>query len=157
MSRGTGRWLIRATVATSALGPCTPSGCQRDQGSGKGPSPSSAIRYRSPGLRPFTVAVWVSLMFRRSPTGRPGRWRSPRSVVGAQIRNWTAPSAVQEGPKWGCQGGVGTSGDQSARIRWVSSFGPLVSVDWLRDHLADPGVKVIDLRWYTDGRSGREA
>src|ERR1700730_1787115 len=157
MAEGTGRWVVRATGATSALGPCAPSGCQRDHGSGKGPSPSSPIRYWSPGLSPLTVAVWVSLTFRRSRTVRPGRWSSARSVVGAQIRNWTAPSVVQEGPKWGCQGGVGTSVNQSARIRCVSRFGPLVSVDWLRDPLADEDVKVIDLRWYTDGRSGREA
>jgi thiosulfate/3-mercaptopyruvate sulfurtransferase len=52
---------------------------------------------------------------------------------------------------------VGTSVNQSARIRWVSSFGPLVPADWLRDHLADGDVKVIDLRWYTDRRSGRDA
>jgi thiosulfate/3-mercaptopyruvate sulfurtransferase len=52
---------------------------------------------------------------------------------------------------------VGTSVNQSARIRWVSSFGPLVSAAWLRDHLADEDVKVIDLRWYADGRSGRDA
>jgi len=47
--------------------------------------------------------------------------------------------------------------NQSARIRWVSSFGPLVSAEWLRDHLADADVRVVDLRWYTDGRSGRDA
>jgi thiosulfate/3-mercaptopyruvate sulfurtransferase len=39
----------------------------------------------------------------------------------------------------------------------VSSFGPLVSADWLRDHLSDAGVRVIDIRWYMDGRSGRDA
>ena len=31
--------------------------------------------------------------------------------------------------------------------------GPLVSADWLAAHLAD--VRVIDVRWYLDGRSGR--
>ncbi len=34
---------------------------------------------------------------------------------------------------------------------------PLVSADWLRLHLNDPPVLVIDLRWYLDGRSGRDA
>ena len=39
----------------------------------------------------------------------------------------------------------------------MSSFGPLVSSRWLSDHLAEDGLRVIDLRWYSDGRSGREA
>ncbi len=39
----------------------------------------------------------------------------------------------------------------------MSNFGPLVSADWLRDHRADPDLRVIDLRWYLDGRSGRDA
>jgi thiosulfate/3-mercaptopyruvate sulfurtransferase len=47
--------------------------------------------------------------------------------------------------------------NQSARIGRVSRFGPLVSADWLREHLADADLKVVDLRWYTDGRSGRDA
>ena len=47
--------------------------------------------------------------------------------------------------------------NQSERIESVSSFGPLVSAAWLRDHLADGNLRVIDLRWYTDGRSGRDA
>lgn len=34
-------------------------------------------------------------------------------------------------------------------------FGPLVSGEWLAEHLDD--VRVIDLRWYLDGRSGRAA
>lgn len=37
------------------------------------------------------------------------------------------------------------------------SFGPLVSADWLRAHIADPGLRVVDFRWYMDGRSGPEA
>ena len=79
-------------------------------------------------------------------------------MVGAQIRNWTAPSDVQVGPKWGCQGGGGvTRVIQSARIGRVSSFGPLVSADWLADHLDAADLRVIDLRWYLDGRSGRDA
>lgn len=28
---------------------------------------------------------------------------------------------------------------------------------WLREHHADPDVRVVDLRWYLDGRSGRAA
>ena len=39
----------------------------------------------------------------------------------------------------------------------MKSFGPLVSADWLRAHLSDPGLRVIDFRWYMDGRSGPEA
>jgi thiosulfate/3-mercaptopyruvate sulfurtransferase len=33
--------------------------------------------------------------------------------------------------------------------------GPLVDAAWLREHL--DGVRVVDVRWYLDGRSGREA
>lgn len=35
------------------------------------------------------------------------------------------------------------------------SLGPIVSADWLARHLAD--VRVVDVRWYLDGRSGRDA
>jgi thiosulfate/3-mercaptopyruvate sulfurtransferase len=35
------------------------------------------------------------------------------------------------------------------------SFGPLVSAEWLAEHLED--VRVVDVRWYLDGRSGRAA
>jgi thiosulfate/3-mercaptopyruvate sulfurtransferase len=35
------------------------------------------------------------------------------------------------------------------------SFGPLVSADWLAAHLVQ--VRVVDVRWYLDGRSGRAA
>lgn len=34
------------------------------------------------------------------------------------------------------------------------SFGPLVDADWLRDHLDNRDVRVIDFRWYVQGRSG---
>jgi len=33
------------------------------------------------------------------------------------------------------------------------TFGPLVSADWLRDHIGDPDVRVIDFRWYLAGRA----
>jgi thiosulfate/3-mercaptopyruvate sulfurtransferase len=32
------------------------------------------------------------------------------------------------------------------------SFGPLVSAGWLREHIGDPDVRVIDFRWYLAGR-----
>jgi len=35
--------------------------------------------------------------------------------------------------------------------------GPLVDAGWLAEHLADPDLRVIDFRWYLDGRSGRDA
>jgi len=35
------------------------------------------------------------------------------------------------------------------------SFGPLISAEWLAEHLDD--VRVVDVRWYLDGRSGRAA
>jgi thiosulfate/3-mercaptopyruvate sulfurtransferase len=34
--------------------------------------------------------------------------------------------------------------------------GPLVEADWLRAHLTDPDLRVIDFRWYLQGRSGRD-
>src|SRR3954463_4201760 len=33
--------------------------------------------------------------------------------------------------------------------------GPLVDADWLREHLDD--VRLVDVRWYLDGRSGHDA
>ena len=36
------------------------------------------------------------------------------------------------------------------------SFGPLVSADWLREHLRDPDVRVIDFRWYLLSRNGSD-
>ena len=36
------------------------------------------------------------------------------------------------------------------------SFGPLVSVEWLQEHLHDPDVRVIDFRWYLLDRNGRD-
>jgi thiosulfate/3-mercaptopyruvate sulfurtransferase len=36
------------------------------------------------------------------------------------------------------------------------SFGPLVGADWLRAHLSDPDMRVIDFRWYLGGRNGRD-
>ena len=33
------------------------------------------------------------------------------------------------------------------------SFGPLVGAGWLREHLHDPDVRVIDFRWYLAGRA----
>lgn len=36
------------------------------------------------------------------------------------------------------------------------SFGPLVSVEWLQEHLRDPDVRVIDFRWYLLDRNGRD-
>ncbi len=36
-------------------------------------------------------------------------------------------------------------------------FGPLVDQSWLRAHLGDDDVVVVDVRWYLDGRSGRAA
>jgi thiosulfate/3-mercaptopyruvate sulfurtransferase len=39
----------------------------------------------------------------------------------------------------------------------VTKFGPLVGADWLRAHLDDNDVRVVDFRWYLDGRKGRDA
>jgi thiosulfate/3-mercaptopyruvate sulfurtransferase len=34
------------------------------------------------------------------------------------------------------------------------AFGPLVGADWLAEHIADPDVRIIDFRWYLQGRGG---
>jgi thiosulfate/3-mercaptopyruvate sulfurtransferase len=39
----------------------------------------------------------------------------------------------------------------------MDDFGPLVSPEWLREHLDDPDLRVIDFRWYLDGRRGLDA
>src|ERR1700719_1700167 len=36
----------------------------------------------------------------------------------------------------------------------MSEFGPLVSAEWLHDHLGEPDLRVIDFRWYLSGRKG---
>lgn len=36
------------------------------------------------------------------------------------------------------------------------AFGPLVSADWLHEHLTDHDVRVIDFRWYLRGKRGRD-
>jgi thiosulfate/3-mercaptopyruvate sulfurtransferase len=36
------------------------------------------------------------------------------------------------------------------------SFGPLVEAGWLRDHISDENVRLIDFRWYLLGRKGRD-
>lgn len=36
------------------------------------------------------------------------------------------------------------------------SFGPLVTADWLHEHIEDADVRVIDFRWYLAGRNGRD-
>ena len=35
-------------------------------------------------------------------------------------------------------------------------FGPLVEADWLRAHIGEPDLRVIDFRWYLKGRNGRD-
>jgi thiosulfate/3-mercaptopyruvate sulfurtransferase len=37
----------------------------------------------------------------------------------------------------------------------VSDFGPLVTAEWLHDHLGEPDLRVIDFRWYLSGKNGR--
>ena len=39
----------------------------------------------------------------------------------------------------------------------TEAFGPLVDAGWLLQHGGGADVRVIDLRWYLDGRSGRAA
>ena len=37
----------------------------------------------------------------------------------------------------------------------TASFGPLVSAEWLHEHLGEPDLRVVDFRWYLSGRNGR--
>ncbi len=39
----------------------------------------------------------------------------------------------------------------------MTRFGPLVSPEWLREHLGDKDVRIIDFRWYLTGQQGRDA
>ena len=36
------------------------------------------------------------------------------------------------------------------------TFGPLVNADWLRQHIGDTDLRMIDFRWYLQDRHGRE-
>ena len=38
----------------------------------------------------------------------------------------------------------------------MSGFGPLVTADWLHEHLSDRDLRVVDFRWYLAGRKGAE-
>ncbi|HEY5034062.1 MAG TPA: sulfurtransferase [Candidatus Dormibacteraeota bacterium] len=37
------------------------------------------------------------------------------------------------------------------------TFGPIVSPEWLHEHIDDPDLRVIDFRWYLVGGKGRDA
>jgi thiosulfate/3-mercaptopyruvate sulfurtransferase len=37
------------------------------------------------------------------------------------------------------------------------TFGPIVSAEWLREHLEDPNLRIVDFRWYLLGGKGRDA
>lgn len=39
----------------------------------------------------------------------------------------------------------------------MSKFGPLVSPEWLRHHLNDRDLRIVDFRWYLVGQQGRDA
>jgi thiosulfate/3-mercaptopyruvate sulfurtransferase len=39
----------------------------------------------------------------------------------------------------------------------MDAFGPLVSATWLATHRADPNLRIVDFRFYLDGRSARAA
>jgi thiosulfate/3-mercaptopyruvate sulfurtransferase len=39
----------------------------------------------------------------------------------------------------------------------MNNFGPVVTAEWLADHLGESDLAVVDCRWYLDGRSGRDA
>jgi thiosulfate/3-mercaptopyruvate sulfurtransferase len=37
------------------------------------------------------------------------------------------------------------------------TFGPIVSPEWLHEHLHDPNLRIVDFRWYLLGGKGRDA
>jgi thiosulfate/3-mercaptopyruvate sulfurtransferase len=37
------------------------------------------------------------------------------------------------------------------------TFGPIVSPEWLHEHLDDPNLRIVDFRWYLLGGKGRDA
>ena len=39
----------------------------------------------------------------------------------------------------------------------MAAFGPIVSPEWLHEHIDDPDLRIIDFRWSLKGGSGREA
>ncbi len=39
----------------------------------------------------------------------------------------------------------------------MGAFGPIVSPEWLREHVGDPDLRVIDFRWYLMGAKGSDA
>ena len=39
----------------------------------------------------------------------------------------------------------------------MAAFGPLISPEWLREHIDDRDLRVIDFRWYLMGGKGRDA
>jgi thiosulfate/3-mercaptopyruvate sulfurtransferase len=39
----------------------------------------------------------------------------------------------------------------------LSGFGPVVSPEWLHEHIGERDLRVVDFRWYLDGRQGRPA
>ena len=39
----------------------------------------------------------------------------------------------------------------------MGAFGPIVSPEWLREHIDDPDLRIIDFRWYLLGAKGRDA
>ena len=39
----------------------------------------------------------------------------------------------------------------------MTTFGPLVSPEWLHKHIGDRDLRIIDFRWYLVGRQGRDA
>ncbi len=38
----------------------------------------------------------------------------------------------------------------------MTEFGPLVTSEWLHEHLGEPDLRVIDFRWYLLGKKGRD-
>ena len=46
--------------------------------------------------------------------------------------------------------------DATAGSGWADRDSFLVSTAWLAEHLDDPGVRIVDCRFYFDGRVGHE-
>jgi thiosulfate/3-mercaptopyruvate sulfurtransferase len=82
----------------------------------------------------------------------------PQTVVPAG--SWQSAQSLGEWTLVGCTVSPPFTFDafELAPAGWAPGrFGPLVSAGWLAEHKDEAEVALIDVRWYPDGRSGRDA
>src|SRR4051812_7235860 len=111
-------------------------GRRPDRACGRGPRHDAARRDRA--RPPRAGSAPLARRGRRAPRERDEGRRSP-SAACARRR----PGTSADSTRWG--------GRPYARF-----VGPLVDADWLTAQ-RDPSLVIADVRWYLDGRSGRDA